>query len=97
MKRLHLAREGIQQYFSVIISSESAGYDKPDKRLYLKAAEMAGYSPGEIMHVGDTYELDVVGARSAGVRAVLIDRSGKSPSHDCETIKSLSTVPLLVD
>ena len=97
VKRLHLAREGIEQYFSVVISSESAGYDKPDKRLYLKAAEMAGYSPQEIMHVGDSYELDVVGARSAGMRGVLIDRSGRSPSYDCETIKSLSAVPLLVD
>ena len=89
VRRLHLAREGIEHYFSVIVSTESAGFDKPDKRLYLKAAEIAGYSPEEIMHVGDSYELDVVGARSAGMRAVLLDRSGKLPSGDCETIKSL--------
>ena len=49
------------------------------------------------MHVGDGYELDVIGARTAGMRAVLLDRSDKSPSYDCETIKSLSAVPLLVD
>ena len=97
VKRLHLAREGIEQYFSVVISSESAGYDKPDKRLYLKATEKAGYSPEEIVHVGDSYELNVVGARTAGMRGVLLDRSGKSPSYDCETIISLSAVPLLVD
>ena len=42
-----------------------------------------------ILHVEDSYELDVVGARSAGMRAVLLDRSGKLPSGDCETIKSL--------
>lgn len=58
---------------------------------------MTGYSPEETIHVGDSYELDVVGARTAGMRGVLLDRSGKSPSYDCETIISLSAVPLLVD
>ncbi len=58
---------------------------------------IAGYSPQEIMYVGDSYELNVVGARSAGMRAVLLDRCDKLPAGDCETIKSLSAVPLLVD
>lgn len=56
-----------------------------------------GYSLQEIMHVGDGYELDVVGARSAGMRAVLLNRSGKLPSGDCETIKSLLALLELLD
>jgi len=95
-RRLHLSREGIEHYFSVIVTTESLGYDKPDVHLYRKAAELTGYAPREIMHVGDSYELDVRGARSAGMRAVLLDRRGDASRRDCETISSLLQLPQLV-
>lgn len=89
-RHLHLRREGIEHYFNLVLTTESIGYDKPDKRLYLKAIDLAGHAPHEIMHVGDSYELDVKGAESAGLRAVLLIRGGKAISYDCATIGSLT-------
>jgi len=67
---------GIGEYFSVVATSESIGYDKPDPRLFLGAADRTGFSPESILHVGDKVELDVAGAKASGMQAVLIDRSG---------------------
>ena len=82
--------EGIEHYFNPVLTTESVGYDKPDKRLYLKAIDLASHEPQEIMHVGDNYELDVKGAGSTGMRTVLIIREGKAASHDCTTSRSLT-------
>ena len=41
-RRLHLRREGIERYFSLVLTTESVGYDKHDRQLYLKAIELAG-------------------------------------------------------
>ena len=66
----------IGEYFSVVATSESIGYDKPDPRLFLGAAGRTGFSPESILHVGDKVELDVAGAEAAGMQAVLIATSG---------------------
>ena len=66
----------IGEYFSVVATSESIGYDKPDPRLFLGAADRTGFSPESILHVGDKVELDVAGAEAAGMQAVLIATSG---------------------
>lgn len=95
-RRLHLKREGIEDYFDLVLTTESIGIDKPDTRLYLKAAYLAGRSPQEILHVGDSYELDVKGARSANMRAILIVRNERPTSHDCEAICSLHQLPQLI-
>jgi len=89
-RRLHLRREGIERYFSLVLTTESVGYDKHDRRLYTKAIELAGHAPQEIMHVGDSYELDVKSAESAGLRAVLLIRDGKVVPYDCTIIRSLA-------
>jgi len=96
-RRLHLRREGIERYFSLVITTESIGYDKPDTLLYAKSASLVGCAPSEVMHVGDSYELDVRGARSAGMRAVLIVRNRKPASYDCKIIESLLQLPQLID
>jgi FMN phosphatase YigB (HAD superfamily) len=42
--------------------------------------------------VGDQYDLDVLGARSAGITPILIDRDGAGATYDCIVIKELSQV-----
>ncbi len=88
--------EGIGHYFSVIITSESAGYDKPDPRLFLAAAESAGLPPQSILHVGDKRDLDVKGALAAGMDAVLVDRSRTSSKDKMNVIHSLKELPRLL-
>jgi HAD superfamily hydrolase (TIGR01549 family) len=68
-----MRRERVLDYFDATIFSDEAGYGKPDKRIFLKAAERLGLRPSDILHVGDNIENDVGGAQSAGMKALLFD------------------------
>jgi FMN phosphatase YigB (HAD superfamily) len=48
------------------------------------------------VHVGDLYEVDVVGARSAGLEAVLVDVADLSTHRDVTRIHSLAELPALI-
>jgi putative hydrolase of the HAD superfamily len=74
-----LERAGLAHHFDFVIDSAVVGYSKPDPRIFDVACERAGVRPDEAMHVGDIEEIDVAGARRAGVRAVLFDPEGHAP------------------
>jgi HAD superfamily hydrolase (TIGR01509 family) len=57
--------------FHTIVTSCEAGAWKPDPRIFEAAAERLTIPPSEILHVGDRWDLDVMGARSAGCGAAL--------------------------
>ncbi len=61
---------------SLLISSE-IGYRKPHTRFYLAACESLGLRPERVLFVGDDTENDVLGPRRAGLRGVLVNRSGR--------------------
>jgi putative hydrolase of the HAD superfamily len=71
-----LGRCGLGELLDGAVSSAVAGARKPDPAIFAPALELAGCGPEEALHVGDTLEEDVVGARAAGIRSLLIDRSG---------------------
>ena len=73
-----LERCGIDGQLDGTVTSAGAGARKPDPAIFAAALELAGCEPAEALHVGDTPEEDVAGARAAGIRALLIDRSGGS-------------------
>ncbi len=63
-------------YLDVIAVSCEAGVSKPAPAIFLEAAARLGLEPGAILHVGDSPEADVRGARAAGVRALELRREG---------------------
>jgi HAD superfamily hydrolase (TIGR01549 family) len=71
-----LARCGLGSELDGVVTSASVGARKPDPRIFEAALELAGCGPEEALHVGDTPEEDLDGARAAGIRALLIDRDG---------------------
>jgi putative hydrolase of the HAD superfamily len=71
-----LERCGLDGLLDGTVTSAEAGARKPDPAIFQQALELAGVGPEQALHVGDTREEDVEGARAAGVRALLIDRSG---------------------
>jgi putative hydrolase of the HAD superfamily len=71
-----LERCGLGELLDGVVSSAVAGARKPDPAIFEPALELAGCGPDEALHVGDTPEEDVEGARAAGIRALLIDRNG---------------------
>lgn len=71
-----LERCGLAHLVEGAISSAEAGAIKPDPAIFGPALELAGVDASEALHVGDTPEQDLVAARAAGIRALLIDRVG---------------------
>ena len=90
-ERLDLARR-----FDVMLDSHEEGVEKPDPRLFEIALERSGARRGETLHVGDLYHVDVQGARSAGLDAVLLDPADLYAGFDCRRIRSLAELPALV-
>jgi putative hydrolase of the HAD superfamily len=82
-----LERCGLAELLDGAISSAEAGASKPDPAIFVSALELVGCEPAEALHVGDTREEDLVGARAAGIRALLLDRDG-----DDGDISSLSEI-----
>jgi FMN phosphatase YigB (HAD superfamily) len=65
---------GLSLPAEVIATSGEWGVSKPDPGFFSRVIEMAPGAPGEIVYVGDHRDLDVVPARKAGLRTVLIRR-----------------------
>jgi putative hydrolase of the HAD superfamily len=88
--RLLLERLGLAPAFDAVLDSAVEGVEKPDPRLFRLALDRLGAEPEAAVHVGDLYHVDVVGARAAGVRPVLLDEAGLYPDADCPRVRSLA-------
>ena len=64
---------GIRDRFEFVMDSEIEGVEKPDSEIFLRACRRLGLPPGECLYVGDLYPVDVLGARKAGLEALLLD------------------------
>jgi HAD superfamily hydrolase (TIGR01509 family) len=84
-----LAVGGIAEHFATIIDSHLVGVEKPDPRIFALALDACGAEPSHAVYVGDIYEIDVRGARGAGLSAVLIDPLGLYGAVDCPRISAL--------
>ena len=91
-------RLGIAHYFDIIVASHDARVRsaKPDPHIFNYTLEAVGVSAAEAVHVGDTYEADIVGAQGVGIRPILIDRDGTQTGRWDETIQNLSQLPELL-
>ena len=67
---------GIHAHFAHRINARECGWAKPDARIFAAAAQRLALPPAQILHVGDDAELDVAGARRAGLRTAWINRPG---------------------
>ena len=88
-----LAKLGIAEWLKVRMTSAEAGVTKPHPGIFDRAVLKTGFPNHEVLYVGDQYQIDVLGARGAGLRALLIDRLGSFddvPSAD--KIQSLTDI-----
>ncbi len=89
--RLHAVCAGIpalQPIAARVISSE-VGHRKPSRLFFDALLKATGCRPDELLMVGDDYENDLVGAREAGIPAVLIDRRGADPRAGITSLRQL--------
>jgi HAD superfamily hydrolase (TIGR01509 family) len=87
-----LGELGLARRFDHLVVSGIVGIEKPDPGIFREALRVCGADPANVIHVGDLYEIDVVGARSAGIRGVLVDPSGIRTDADCPRFPSLAAV-----
>ncbi|MCY7361858.1 MAG: HAD family hydrolase, partial [Ignavibacteria bacterium] len=82
----------LEKYIDVYLSSmdSEVGVFKPDPKGFALASLKLGFPAENILYVGDRFEVDVVGANAAGMKAVLI--GSQLPSNDKYNyeIKSMS-------
>ena len=83
-----LAHLGLAEHLEFVIDSSRVGVEKPDPRIFHIALEQAGLKPDEAVYVGDLYSIDVVGARAAGMRAILMDPGACWGERDCQLART---------
>lgn len=69
-----LERIGISRHFRFQLGAREHGKAKPSPCIFLAACARLGCAPGEVLHVGDNMEMDVLGAARAGLRTCWINR-----------------------
>lgn len=81
-------------YFECLVISCEVGCSKPARGAFERAAKLMSLAPETLLHVGDSPEMDVQGARAAGFGAVLLDRNAGEASRG--TIRSLRDLGHLI-
>ncbi|MBP8251726.1 MAG: HAD-IA family hydrolase [Herpetosiphon sp.] len=84
-----LHAHGLSRYFDFVVGSADAGHAKPTSELYSLAVTRANVPAERMIHIGDSYYADVLGARSVGMDAALIDRQQRAPKTDCPILHDL--------
>ncbi|MGD0570612.1 MAG: HAD family hydrolase [Candidatus Sulfotelmatobacter sp.] len=84
-----LSRCGIAGCFESITDSGVVGVEKPRREIFEAALKAMKASADESLYVGDVYSVDFVGARNAGMRAVLFDVAGAYRDRDLPRVESL--------
>jgi len=87
-----LAAAGLRDCFEVVLDSALVGVEKPDPAIFRAALDALGVAPGEALYVGDLYDVDVAGARAAGMEAVLLVPDTTGPRPDCRRFASLTAL-----
>ncbi|MCU0852828.1 MAG: HAD-IA family hydrolase [Thermoplasmata archaeon] len=81
---------GMSKYFDTVVISDEVGVRKPSPDIFKIALRRADVTASRSLYVGDMLEVDIVGAKKAGMNAVLIDRTNTYPDARCLRMKDLN-------
>ena len=91
-------RCGLGGYFQFVVFAQEHGIQKPDPRLFEIAIERAGCAKRQLLHVGDSFQNDIIGAKQAGIKSVWLNRQGGSneaeqqPDFEISSLRQLTKV-----
>lgn len=77
-------RTSLGRFFKAAVNPETAGVPKPDSRIFLQACALAGVPPDRALHIGDDPELDLIGARRAGLQGAWLLRADHAHRHPAD-------------
>lgn len=93
-------RVGLDRYFDFAIHADHIGIGKPDSRMFKALLDLTDTSPAEVLHVGDSLEHDVAGAKQSGVHSLWVNLNnqpvGTALKADIE-VSCLSDIPAAVE
>jgi putative hydrolase of the HAD superfamily len=93
-----LGKIGLAHFFERTIAARHVGALKPDPAIFHKVIEGTDLQAHEVVYVGDDPQLDVAGARSAGMHAIWIDRQGLQwPAEIAPPAYTIRSLTQLVD
>ena len=91
-----LKYSGLGEFFKEIITSEGSNSLKPNKEIFDFALKKTGAIPDESIMLGDSIEVDVVGAMNAGIDQVFINHQGIvtdiKPTYTVSSLKELEEI-----
>jgi HAD superfamily hydrolase (TIGR01509 family) len=87
-----MVEAGLAPHIDDVVDSTVVGFEKPDPRIFHHALALSRTAPESTAHVGDLYAVDVVGARAAGIHAVLLDPYDDWGDVDCPRFTDLAAL-----
>jgi len=64
---------GVHDIFKIIVGLDTCCLSKPDKEIFLTAAQLCGISPQQCISVGDRYDIDIAVPLELGMGGILVD------------------------
>ena len=92
-------RCGLEGHFAFVVFSQDVQIEKPDRRIFEITAQRAGCELAQMLHVGDSLENDVAGARNAGAHSVWLNREGAPNDTEIRPdyeVGSLTEIPAIL-
>lgn len=74
---------GLDNYFLTVVTSEEAGCKKPDRKIFDYAIKKSGAKIDSSIMIGDDPDVDILGAKNAGMDQVLFDPKNIHPKNGC--------------
>ncbi len=91
-----MQRCGIAHYFEWVITSENAGYHKPDPRVFGYSLSKANAKKNESVMVGDDLEVDIVGAKKFGMDQIYFNPDKKTHglelTHEVQSLADIVSI-----
>jgi len=91
-----LMYSGLKTFFKEIITSESSNSLKPNKEIFEFALEKCLAEPPECIMIGDSIEVDIIGAINAGIDQVYVNHLGiepaVKPTYTVNSLKELEKI-----
>jgi HAD superfamily hydrolase (TIGR01549 family) len=87
-----LSELGIRPFFDMVVDSYIIGVAKPDPGIFHYALHGLKADPGKTLHIGDMYFADIIGARQAGIYALLLDPFNDWKDVDCDRFPDIFAV-----
>lgn len=95
-----LRSSGLEHFFREVITSEGSNSLKPHKEIFDYAFRKTGALPAESIMIGDTIDVDILGAVNAGIDQVHVNHlnrevelvQGKRPTYTVFSLKELEKI-----